>query len=380
MRGMARPRPQTTVRGGRFPAERLRAQRILDPPDATPAEVVADLLAVQAQDSLATKWAVGLRTPRGASTEVRIDEALAAGTILRTHVMRWTWQLISPADVRWMLALVEPKLIAGAAGRARELELDATTFRKAHAALERAMRDGAHLTRAEIVEVLERAKVSPEGQRLSHILGHAELAGVITSGVARGKQTTHAHLDLRAPDARPPMPRGEALAEAALRYFRSRGPATEADFAWWIGLSLTDARAGLASVRDHLVSEEVEVDGKRVTMWRGRTSTTPMKTPDAHLLPAFDEYLVAYRDRVDMLAPEHVRHHNAGGGLLAPTVVLDGRVVGTWRRTLARDAVEVTATLFAPVTKTHHAAIERAAKRYATFLDRPLALTVDVLP
>ena len=370
---------QTPVRGGRLPAERLRAQRLLDPTDATPAEVVADLLAVQAQDGLATKWAVGLRTPRGASTETLIDEALAAGAILRTHVMRWTWQLITPADVRWMLALVAPRLVAGAAGRDRELELDAKTYRKVNAALDRAMRDGAHLTRTEIVEVLERAKVSPEGQRLSYILGHAELAGVITSGVTRGKQTTHAHLGLRAPDARSPMPREEALAEAALRYFRSRGPATDADFAWWIGLSLTDARAGLAAVRDQLVFEEVEVAGKCVTMWRGHTSTAPMTTPDAHLLPAFDEYLVAYKDRSDVLAPEHTRHHNAGGGLLAPTVVVDGRVVGTWRRMLARDAVEVTATLFAPVTKTQQTAIERAAKRYAAFLDRPLALTVDVL-
>lgn len=376
---MARPSTQTSARGGRFPAERLRAQRLLDPPDATPAEVVADLLAVQAQDGLATKWAVGVRTPRGASTEASIDEALAAGTILRTHVMRWTWQLITPADVRWMLALVAPRLIASAAGRDRQLELDAQTYREANAALDRATRDGAHLTRAEIVEVLERAKVSSAGQRLSHILGHAELAGVITSGFTRGRQTTHAHLDLRAPNARPPMPRDEALAEAALRYSRSRGPATDVDFAWWIGLSLTDARAGLAAVRDHLVTEEVEVDGKRVTMWRGRTSTAPMKAPDAYLLPAFDEYLVAYKDRADMLDPEHVRHHNAGGGLLAPTVVLDGRVVGTWRRALARDAVEVVATLFAPVTKTQQAAIEGAAKRYAAFLERPLALAVDVL-
>ena len=338
--------------------------------------LVSWLVAVQAQDYAGSKWAIAQRLAAGgdsAATEPDIERALADGTLLRTHVMRWTWPIVRPQDVRWLLALVAPRLIAGAASRFRELGLDEATFRRSRTALARALSDGAHLTRSEMATTLQAAGVSTEGQRLSYLLGRAEIDGVITSGATRGKQTTHALLELRAPDARAVLPRDEAIAELALRYFRSRGPATAADFVWWAGTTLAEARAAIAAAGSALVAEDF--DG--IPMWRADVEA-PSAPSGALLLPAFDEYLVAYARREAVLATEHVRRINAGGGLLSPCIVIDGRVVGLWRRTLSARAVGVEATLFAPVSKQRERAILAAAQRYGAFLGLPMHLDLRV--
>jgi hypothetical protein len=170
----------------------------------------------------------------------------------------------------------------------------------------------------------------------------------------------------RAPPAGSALTRDEALAELARRYFRSRGPATAADFAWWSGLAPADARAGLAAVATELASESIA----GVTYWRARRAPrVPLAAlADAYLLPAFDEYLVAYRDRTAVLNARDARRINAGGGLLAPTVISGGRVVGTWRRKLGRGVVTIALSLFEKPTARDRARIAAAAERYGAFL------------
>jgi hypothetical protein len=345
-------------------AHRLSAQQISRRALSTPAEVVAWLGAVQAQDPAAARWAVGLRLPKSVATEAALESALAEGSVLRTHVMRWTWQLVCPADVRWLVALVAPRLFARYQRRHQELGLDAATFRKSRTALEKALRDGRHRTRDELSSVLVRAGVPAVGPCLSHLLAHAELEGVICSGAQRGNKATYALLDARAPRARPPLPRDEALAGLALRYFRSRGPATVADFSWWAGLASAEARAGLSAASSQLVSEVV--GGQ--TYWRGEGVPVRASPPSACVLPPFDEYLVAYRDRSAVLAPEHAQRINAGGGLLRPCIVVDGRVVGTWRRSLGPGEVSVELDLFEAVAAPERRAVAAAAERYGEFL------------
>ena len=350
-------------------AQRLAAQQIARPAFTKPAELVSWMGAIQAQEPLAARWAVGLRLGgRGgaAAGAGAIEDALADGSVLRTHVMRWTWQLVTPADLHWMLPLVTPRLMVRAARRHRELALDATTFRKAEAAFARALADGAHRTRAELGAALRAAGVAPDGQRLAHLLGHAELQGLICSGAPRARQATWALLARRAPPAGATLTRDEALAELARRYFRSRGPATAADFAWWSGLAPAEARAGLAAVTSELASESIA----GVTSWRARRAPrlSPAALAEAYLLPAFDEYLVAYRDRTAVLSPRDARRINAGGGLLAPTVVVGGRVVGTWRRTLGRGVVTIALSLFDAPAPGARARIVAAAERYGAFL------------
>jgi hypothetical protein len=345
---------------------RLVGQRLAGSAGGPPGEVVSWLVAVQAQDPWAARWAVGIRLGAGAASATTVEAALADGSILRTHVMRWTWQFVSPADARWLLALVAPRLFQAATARHRELGLDATTFRRSRAAFERALGGGEHLTRAEMASALGRARQPSEGPALSHLLASAELAGVICSGAPREGKATYALLDLRAPGARPAMPRQEALAELARRYARSRGPVTAADFGWWAGLTLEDARSGLAAAGSALVSERV--GGETFWHWGQAEPGERRLPPSTQLLPAFDEYLVSYKDRSAMLDTRHARRVNAGGGLLGPTIVVSGQVVGTWRRTLTKRTVEIALSPFERPTAPVVRSVEAAAARYARFL------------
>lgn len=320
------------------------------------------LVAVQAQDYAAAKWALGIRLAR--ATDETIERALTDGTILRTHALRWTWQFVSSSDIRWLLALVRSRLFSRTGKRHRELGLDATTFRKSNVVIERALGEGRHLTRDELGERLSKARISPAGQRIAHILGHSELDGLICSGARRGKQFTYALLDSRLPKVHKPLDRHEALAELARRYFESRGPATVSDFAWWSGLAPAEARDGLESVKSKLAS--VVVGGQ--TYFRADRAPARAAGGAAYLLPAFDEYLIAYRDRDSVLDPKVVKHINAGGGMLGPCVVIDGRVVGTWRRELTRTVVSVEVRTFVAPPPAHRRAIVAAARRYAAFL------------
>lgn len=332
--------------------------------------MVGWLGAVQAQDYAGAKWAVGLRLPEGVATDPSIERALSEGDILRTHAFRGTWQLVAREDIRWMVALVAPRLIARNASRYRELSLDEATFRRSQATLARALRHGEHLTRDELAVALEAAGVSTAGQRLAYLLQRAELEALVCSGARRGKQSTYTLLEGRAPEPKAVLAGEEALAELARRYFRSRGPATLADFAWWSGLTSRDARAGLELVQSTLVPEVIAGQ----THWRSKDVPAPCPSPTAYLLPPFDEYLVAYRNRDAVLDPAHVRRINAGGGLLDPCVVIDGRVVGTWRRQLTRTKVVIELELFEALTRSEQEALALAARRYGAFLGLEAAI------
>ena len=349
---------------GTLVGRRLTAQQLGRMAFSAPGEVVAWLGAVQAQDYPAAKWAVGLRLA-GAATDASIERSLAEGAVLRTHALRGTWQMVAPADIRWILALVAPRVVAGSATRHRQLALEEGIFRRSNAAIARALGGGDHLTRAELAAVLEGEGISTAGQRLAYLLQRAELDALICSGARRGKQLTYALLDRRAPLPHVALRRDAALAELARRYFRSRGPATVGDFAWWSGLTASDARAGLESVEATLASEAV---GGR-TYWHAEgVPANAVTSPRAHLLPAFDEYLLAYRDRDAALDPTRLKRLNAGGGMLGPCLVVDGRVVGTWWRVLARATVAIEIEVFQRPTRTERQAIAAAARRYAAFL------------
>jgi Winged helix DNA-binding domain len=345
-------------------ARRLSVQQIALHAFTTPREVVTWLGAVQAQDYAAARWAVGVRLPNEAATDASIEDAVAVGAVIRTHALRGTWQLLAPADVRWMLALVTPRLVARSATRHRQLGLDAAAFRRSHRALEKALRDGNHLTRDELAAELRSAGIFTADQRLAHLLARAELDALICSGAPRGKQSTYALLDNRAPKPPAPLARDEALAKLARCYFRSRGPATIGDFTWWSGLTASDARNGLESVKSTLVSDVVEGH----TYWRTCEPHTTIPSTIAYLLPAFDEYLVAYRNRDAVLDPKHVKRLNAGGGMLDPCVVFDSHVIGTWRRVFVRTTVAIEIDLFKTPTSRELRAILVAAERYGSFL------------
>ena len=203
----------------------------------------------------------------------------------------------------------------------------------------------------------------------------AELDGIVCSGARRGKQFTYALLDERAPQTRK-LDRDEALAQFARRYFTSHGPATLQDFVWWSGLTVAGARAGLAMVTSQLMYEVV--DGQ--TYWFS-PSTPPAKalSQTAYLLPNYDEYIVGYTDRSAVFDASHTNKLDPRGNILfSHTMVLDGRVVGTWKRTMKKDAVTITPSLLTPLNKAETRAFAAAAKRYGAFLERSVNATFQV--
>jgi hypothetical protein len=345
---------------------RLLAQRLLGPGCAAPEDVVQWLGAVQAQDYAAAKWALALRTR--ACSDSDVERALDRGAILRTHVLRPTWHFVRPEDVRWMLELTAPRIRAALAYYDRKLEIDAKVLRRSRAVLVKALRDGKQLTRAELGRKLNAAGVPATGQRLGHLMMHAELDALVCNGARRGKQHSYALLDERVPPARA-LTRDEALAALGLRYFTSHGPATTADFAWWSGLTVRDAQRGVELVSSELAREVI--DGQ--VYWSAPPSK-PARARQAvlHLLPNYDEYLIAYADRSASLDAAARAALGARDSVFANHVLRNGQVIGTWRRTLEKGAAAIETTLLTRLARPEQRALGAALERYGTFAVPPI--------
>jgi hypothetical protein len=313
--------------------QRLRNQTIGQNSFAHPTEVVQWLGAVQAQDYLASLWAIGLRLE--GATESSIELSISDRTIVRTWIMRGTIHFVPAEDVNWMLKLLTPRVIAGSVSRYRQLELDEAIFTNSAKVLTKTLEGGQRVMRKDLFASLQTAGISTEGQRGIHILSHWAQKGLICLGSRQGKQPTFALLDEWVTNPRDPE-HDEALTLLAQRYFSSHGPATLQDFAWWSGLTVKEATRGV-ELAGHLLAKVVVGDQ---TYWTNPTAPK-LPTSNAQLLPWFDEFLVAYKDRGAVLNPEYVKRVNAGGGLLNPIIVIDSQVVGTWKRTLNVKAVAV---------------------------------------
>ena len=346
---------------------RLRSQRIAGARFARPGEVVAWMGAVQAQDYLGALWALGLRMETAREDE--IENAIADRTVVRTWPLRGTLHFVAPADVRWMLALLTPRVIAGRRARYRQLELDQAVFDRSRDVLTRALEGGRQLTRDALYETLDAAGIATAGQRGIHILGRLAQDGLLCFAAREGKQQTFALLDEWVPPARK-LERDEALAELAGRYFTSHGPATVQDFTWWSGLTVADAKTGIELAGTRLESEVI--DGQ--TYWFAAAAPAAKPAPPAAcLLPPYDEYTVAYKDRSAVLdAPQ--RQLVSINGIFWPTIVLGGRVAGTWKRAFKKGTVVITLSPFAPLKTKERQAVAVAAERYGAFLGMPAAL------
>ena len=342
--------------------ERLRNHKLLSSTLEQPADLVRWLGAVQAQDFNAAKWALALRM-RKATNDI-VEDAFNRGEILRTHVLRPTWHFVTPEEIRWLLKLTAPRVNVRCGPNYRKYELDEKVFKRSNKAIATALKGGKHLTRAELKSVLNRAGVAADDPiRLVHILLRAELDAVVCSGPRKGKQFTYALLEERVPPART-LTHDEALGELAARYFASHGPATLADFVWWSGLTTDDARRGIGLVK----LEKVLVDETIYWSTTSATPAAPRAAPSAHLLPAFDEYTVAYKNRQLIFDSAQTTNWDA----LGPTVIIDGRIVGTWKGTVEKNHLTIAVNPSRPLKRREKLAISAAAEQYAAFLGVPL--------
>jgi hypothetical protein len=348
--------------------QRLASQQIAQPALTQPSDVVAWLGAVQAQDYLGALWAVGLRTP--GATEQTIEQALAERTIVRTWPMRGTIHFVAAADVRWMLELLAPRIVKRSTSRRAELGLDETVIAASAKVIVGALEGGKQLERNALYKLLEQAKIATDSSRGLHILGRLAHDGLVCFGARAGKQPTFALLDEWAPGVKS-LPRDEALATLALRYFTSHGPATLQDLMWWSGLTTAEAKAGLAAVAAQLGREVI---GGQDYYFAQDARAVSMMPQEVFLLPPFDEYLVAYRDRSAALDPEYnTRVVPGGNGIFNPIIVIGGRVVGTWKRTFKKDTVAMTFSPFTSFSAAHPDALA-AAERYGRFVGKRVVL------
>ncbi len=209
---------------------------------------------MQAQDYNMSKWAVGVRLP--GSTNKTIETAIDMAEIIRTHLLRPTWHIVSAKDIYWLLELTAPRIKASLKSRHKELEISEYVIKKSKKIIEDALLGDHHLTREELVGKLENSKIKTNNNRASHIFLMAELDGLICSGKIKGKKQTYALLEERV-SRKKNFNREESLAELSKGYFKTRGPATLQDFAWWSGLTLTDAGKAFETVKEDFISEMI---------------------------------------------------------------------------------------------------------------------------
>jgi hypothetical protein len=329
-----------------------------------PADVVAWMGAVQAQDYPAAKWALGLRVP--GLTDEDVERAFAEGRILRTHVLRPTWHFVAPDDIRWMLELTGPRVRRMNANYYRRLGLDDALVARSRRVMERALRGGKQLTRARIGTALRRAGIAVDRRALAHVAMDAELNGVVCSGAREGKQFTYALLEERAPRAKT-LTKDEALAELTRRYFASHGPATIRDYVWWSGLAVGDARRGIDIVGSGLQRSQLGDD----THWAAPARGAMPAPVGAHLLPNYDEYLIAYRDRGTVVGPARTPPVGPrGSDVFAHNLIIEGRLAGSWTRSHGSDGARIDVASYRRPTPGDRRAIAAAADRYGKFMEQ----------
>lgn len=352
---------------------RLQNHRLSGPPCGAPEETVAWLTAVQAQDYAGAKWALALRTHGIRDDDV--DAAFNAGRILRTHVMRPTWHFVSPRDIRWLLAVTAPRVHTANRSQHRMLEITPAELKTSRRVLEAELRDSRFRTREEIGAAFARRGLVARGLRLAYLMMHAELEGLVCSGPRRGKQFTYALLDERAPQART-LSTDEALGELAERYIESHGPATLRDFSWWSGLTLKDVKRGVEIAGDRVTT----VTAGDLTLWMPATGARrpAAAAPPLLLLPNYDEYFIAYKDRssfVGLPGPSAGAATRASA-VFAYVMAVDGAFGGTWRRTAGTNGITIDVRAQRPFPLQTARAMAREVKRLSAFL----GVTVTLAP
>lgn len=350
---------------GRLRASRL-AHQLLTPPAKRPtASVVQRMLAAQGQDFRAVCWAIGLRAGVSAG---EVYAEFDRGAIVRSWPMRGTLHVVGASDLRWMLRLTAPRQLQGAKKRHADLGLDAAVFERAAAIATEVLAGGRALDRAEFSSCLQHAGIDTAGQRGYHFIWHLAMTGKVVWGPMRGDEQLLVLSEEWLPKTdEQDLSREHLLGRFLERYLAGHAPATLDDFAWWAGITKTDAGIGLAVARPRLA--EIPFDGERFWMPADDADAGSRPSPAVSLLPGFDEYLLGYRDRSRVLAAEHTAAVIPGGnGVFQPLLVVRGEVVGTWRRAISRGVLRITPRPFGELSIGELDSLTKAAERHRGFL------------
>jgi len=359
---------------------RIHAQRLTpQQPDAVQsvARVVQELCGLQAQDAHAATLAVRPRSAGLLATDIE-HARVQKRSIIRTWGQRGTLHLLATEDLDWLLALLGPIFVAASQARRAELGLDEETCSRGIHLMRNVLANQGALTRAEIVEQLSAHGVRLEGQAAPHLIGRAALEGIVCLGPDRGGKPTYVLLDDWIERGQVvTLARDEVCAELALRYLAAYGPATVDDFASWSGLPISEVRSAWKRVAPQLI--EVEIANRPAWMLKTHMAWLdefPLHSPVVRLLPSFDTYLLGYRKRDLIVESQYARRIHPGGGILHPTLIVDGWAVGTWKSKPRKSHLDIIVEPFDTLTSEIHARLEAEVTDMARFLGSQAVLHI----
>jgi hypothetical protein len=334
---------------------RLHSQ-LLAAPIASAEHVVSSLLAVQAENPSQSAWAVATRT--AAPSQDDLAGEIASGRVLRTHVLRPTWHYVHADDARWLIELTAPRVLPVVDQQLRPLGDRMTQLTDAVMSI---LTETPDRTRSDLARELAERGPALTGQQLMLLLAHLELHTLVCSGAPRDGEHTYALFADRVPAPRL-LDRAESLAELAVRYFTSHGPATERDLAYWATLTVTDVRRGIAGAGDRLAS--FDHDGR--TFWHAPGDIPTSASPDGHLLQVLDEMYRGYQDSRWVIDAEGVvpRVRETAIGM----ALVDAQLVAAMKRTIRPKAVKFDVRPYRGLGEREVEAIADAAARYAEYL------------
>ena len=342
---------------------RLHSQQLTDPVFDNPKELVAYMGAMQAQEYTMAKWAIGIRLKDGRLSAV--DEALWKGEIIRTHVMRPTWHFVAAEDIRWMLKLSAKHILSAndSYAKGRDLDISTEIYNKANDLLVKTLEGNRHQTKQELTDAFSQAGFETDNHQINRFLLRAEVEGLICNGIDQGNKATYALLDERVPTVQD-ISKEEALCRLARSYFRSHSPATLADFVWWSGLSITEARQAIGSIGQELIADRFE-DQKMYVHIDCKES----KPEDVfHLLPSFDEYLISYKVRTDVLKAEYHSKAFNRWGIFYPVILHNGHIVGNWNKAVKKKELVIETDYFEKGVKVKKGLLQAAEYKYKNYV------------
>ncbi|MEY4876967.1 MAG: hypothetical protein RL708_2116 [Bacteroidota bacterium] len=379
-----------------IPHHRLHTQQIAQQQFQQPNELLNWMGAMQAQDYEMSKWAVALRLQPQANSkfnqpspigegkgevkqqnefgisENKIETALNNGELIRTHILRPTWHIVAPENLRWMLDLSAPQLSRTLNSYSKSVGMDAKTLLQSEKIILKLLAQKNHCTRDEIMALLQSEKINTDNYRSAHIMFHAELNGLVCNGIRKGKENTYALLDERIPASKK-INRDEALAKLATIYFQSHSPATLKDFSWWSGLNQTDAKKAIDFISKNLEKIEVDEQTYFVSVNEKNIPLAPFKggitaNAEIHLLPAFDEYIISYNHRFDVIDKIHSSKAFTNNGIFKPMIVQDGKIIGIWKRTIAGKKLKTEIFPFEKISNQTELEIEKKMEGFKKYL------------
>lgn len=325
-------------------------------------DLMAWMGAMQAQDYTMSKWAIGMRLKNG--TLQKVNEAIRTGEIVRTHIMRPTWHWVAGKDLHWMLQLSAQRVRRAIDGwtKASGLEIPESLYTRCNNLIGKSLADGQHLTKEEIGEELAKAGIITEVHYMRRYMLRAELEGIVCSGGDKEGKPTYALLEKQVGSASGLL-KEEALARLAIRYFCGHSPASLADFVWWSGLTVIEAKQAIRLVEDQLVKETW--DGQEY--WIHISCQEKKKEAVMHFLPPYDEYLIAYKERSAVLKAQHFSKAFNKWGIFYPVIAYKGQIVGNWKKTEKKNQLQVDASFFEQNPDIRPELLQEAENRYRKF-------------